>query len=63
MLAAAIENKVFHLWWHPHNFGSYTAENYAFLKSILQYYSILKKEYGMVSLNMAELANTINEQK
>jgi peptidoglycan/xylan/chitin deacetylase (PgdA/CDA1 family) len=63
MLAAALENKMFHLWWHPHNFGSYTAENHAFLKSILEYYLVLKKEYGMASLNMAELANTIYESK
>ncbi len=61
MLAAAKTNKVFHLWWHPHNFGSYTNENISFLKSILDYYSILKKKYGMTSLNMGELADKINE--
>ena len=63
MLAAAQENKAFHLWWHPHNFGSYTTENCAFLKSILEYYLVLKKKYDMASLNMEELANTIYEQK
>ena len=63
MLAAARENKMFHLWWHPHNFGSFTEENCRFLKSILDYYLVLKKEYGMTSLNMAELATTVYEQK
>lgn len=60
MLVAAKTNKAYHLWWHPHNFGANTNENIAFLKSILEYYLILNKEYGMTSLNMSEIAKKIN---
>jgi peptidoglycan/xylan/chitin deacetylase (PgdA/CDA1 family) len=55
MRYAAKKNEMFHLWWHPHNFGKNTEENILFLKSILEYYSQLKKEYNMESLNMGEI--------
>src|SRR5262249_52290786 len=29
---AASSGRVFHLWWHPHNFGKFTDENLAFLR-------------------------------
>lgn len=57
MLNAAINKKVFHLWWHPHNFGVSTKENMEQLDEVLQYYTKLHKEYGMVSLNMSDLVN------
>ncbi len=52
---AAINHKIFHLWWHPHNFGINTNENIEFLENILNHYNHLKKNHGMVSLNMGEL--------
>ncbi len=55
MTDAAKHGKIFHLWWHPHNFGANTEENMAFLKGILDHYRSLKEQYGMCSLNMAEL--------
>lgn len=57
MLKAAQNKSLFHLWWHPHNFGSNLNENFIQLESILKYYSILNKEYGMVSNSMKEIAN------
>lgn len=56
---AAIKNKAFHLWWHPHNFGKYTQENIDFLTEILHYFKELNRQYGMVSLNMGEIGERL----
>jgi peptidoglycan/xylan/chitin deacetylase (PgdA/CDA1 family) len=58
---AALNHKVFHIWWHPHNFGNYVYENISFLKKILEHFSKLRKIYGMESLNMSELSNYLEE--
>lgn len=54
---AAIHKKVFHLWWHPHNFGRDIEENIIFLSSILDHFLLLKNKYGMLSLNMQEMSS------
>lgn len=61
MLSAAKKNKVFHLWWHPHNFGNDLEANLSFLKEILDYFKILEEKYGMASLNMKEVVDLKNE--
>ena len=53
---AARYGKVFHLWWHPENFGTHTRKNLAFLEKILREYAALRDQYGMESLNMGEIA-------
>jgi len=55
MTHAAKNGEVFHLWWHPHNFGINQDENLAQLKEIIKHYQHLKVTYGMESRNMAEL--------
>lgn len=58
----AAENKtIFHLWWHPHNFGANTVQNIRFLRKILIHYEILKRKYGMQSLNMGQLSDFIDK--
>lgn len=52
---AAINKRLFHLWWHPHNFGTHTKHNIDFLASVVEHYGALKHSHGMVSLNMREL--------
>ena len=47
MTAAARRGGVFHLWWHPHNFGINTDANMAMLESILRHYRVLADRYGM----------------
>jgi hypothetical protein len=59
MLDAAINNKIFHLWWHPHNFGKNTQANLNNLEKLLKYFQFLKQKYAMNSYSMAELANII----
>ena len=56
MLNAAKENGIFHLWWHPHNFGINLEQNISYLTEILGYYQELRNKYGMRSLNMGEIA-------
>ncbi|HAS8533061.1 TPA: hypothetical protein I7745_19305 [Vibrio vulnificus] len=56
MTKAAKTGRVFHLWWHPHNFGSYTEENMMFLVEIIQHYRYLHEEYGFESVTMSEIA-------
>jgi len=60
---AAKNNKVYHLWWHPHNFGLNTEANINFLESILVCYSELNKKYGMTSLNMNEVSQLIQRDR
>jgi polysaccharide deacetylase len=54
MRHAARNNEVFHLWWHPHNFGSNMNENISRLESILTYRTYLNKKYGFKSKNMSD---------
>lgn len=53
---AARHQRIFHLWWHPHNFGCNLPENLAFLEKIVRHFHLLNQQYGMRSLSMAELA-------
>jgi len=56
MTRAARVGADYHLWWHPHNFGTYTEENLAFLDAIIVHYAQLRRRYGMVSLTITEAA-------
>jgi peptidoglycan/xylan/chitin deacetylase (PgdA/CDA1 family) len=49
---AAIENGIFHLWWHPHNFGLNIDENLAFLAAILGHFARIRDAQGMISSRM-----------
>ncbi len=54
MTKAAKTGSLYHLWWHPHNFGNNVEKNLQFLENILKHYQHLSGKYGMVSLNMEE---------
>jgi hypothetical protein len=58
MTHAAKRGEVFHLWWHPHNFGINQTENFKNLTEILEHFKKLQKEYGMQSVSMRELASS-----
>jgi len=57
MTKAAKTGGLYHLWWHPHNFGYHPNECLMELKAVLQHYTSLRKEYGLLSLNMKGLRN------
>jgi peptidoglycan/xylan/chitin deacetylase (PgdA/CDA1 family) len=56
---AAQNGLVYHLWWHPHNFGINQEENLKFLESILEHFIKMKNFYGMQSLTMNELSSIL----
>jgi peptidoglycan/xylan/chitin deacetylase (PgdA/CDA1 family) len=58
MTAAARAGGLFHLWWHPHNFGKYLEENVRMLDGVLDTFEQLRRSEGMQSLTMAEAAQT-----
>ncbi len=61
MTYAAKNGLMFHLWWHPHNFGKNIFENIAFLEKILIHFEKLKKMYDFESIDMSSLANKLKK--
>ncbi|PSL01423.1 polysaccharide deacetylase family protein [Cecembia rubra] len=52
---AARNGEVYHLWWHPHNFGNFPKENLLCLKELLDHFKYLRNEFGMTSISMSEV--------
>ena len=57
MSVAAKKGKIYHLWWHPHNFGKNIEENFSFLEKVISHYELLAKKYDMKNLNMKDISN------
>lgn len=55
MEKAAKNGEIYHIWWHPHNFGSNIDENFKFLEKLLEHYTYCRNKYGMMSMNMQEI--------
>ena len=53
---AAARGEVFHLWWHPHNFGVNLAENMAILRAVAEHFQRLQARHGFESLSMGDVA-------
>ncbi len=60
MTYAAKNDLLYHLWWHPHNFGQDQEQNFAFLEDILLHYKKLNEMYGFTSITMGDLAKQID---
>jgi peptidoglycan/xylan/chitin deacetylase (PgdA/CDA1 family) len=56
MTHAAKNKELYHLWWHPHNFGINIKENMKNLAILLDHYQYLHATYGFVNLTMKEAA-------
>lgn len=56
---AARHNLVFHIWWHPHNFGKNIKKNLRNLLKLVRHYERLRDAYGFQSLNMGEVGGGI----
>jgi len=59
MTEAARTGAYYHIWWHPHNFGNQPEECMKELEQILQHFRKLKRQFGMLSLNMHELSERL----
>jgi len=55
MVYAAKNGEIYHLWWHPHNFGANMEQNLAFLEKVLQCYKECHDNYGMQSYTMNDM--------
>lgn len=62
MSKAAKNNKIYHLWWHPHNFGANTDENFKTLIEILEHFRQLEQETGFTSHNMEEIGSILDNK-
>jgi len=54
---AALEDAIFHIWFHPHNFGVHLEENLRVLEEILKAFAFARERYGMRSLSMGAVAD------
>lgn len=61
MTYAAKNGEIFHLWWHPHNFGNNVSKNMDILTKLLDHYDYLNQRYGMKSVNVAELISSVRD--
>lgn len=55
IIQAAQKGEVYHLWWHPHNFGIDPNGAIKSLNSIIEVYTYCKNNFGMESKTMEEL--------
>ena len=55
MIQAAENGEVYHLWWHPHNFGGDVAGSIKTLQAIVETFKYCSDTYGMESLTMKQL--------
>jgi peptidoglycan/xylan/chitin deacetylase (PgdA/CDA1 family) len=57
---AARRGRIFHLWWHPHNFARYPDESFSFLRRLLDEFDRLAGAEGMRSLSMRDVVATVD---
>lgn len=60
---AAKNGLLYHLWWHPHNFGINISENFSFLEQILIHFQKLNEQYQFESVSMEQLSTELKETK
>ncbi len=58
MTYAAKNGEIYHLWWHPHNFGYFPMESLKDLTKILTHFKELRKKYNFTSANMNGIYNS-----
>lgn len=59
-MAHAAENRLmYHLWWHPEDFGRHVEDNLAFLRHVLEHFVTMRERHGMESLSMGDVADRL----
>jgi peptidoglycan/xylan/chitin deacetylase (PgdA/CDA1 family) len=61
MTKAALNGEIYHLWWHPHNFGNHPDESLEDLKQLLIHFDNLRKKHGYSSLNMDDIGRLVKK--
>jgi hypothetical protein len=54
--SAARRGRLFHLWWHPHNFARHPRESFDLLNRLLDEADRLRASDGLLSLSMGDVA-------
>lgn len=62
MEVAAKNGEVYHLWWHPHNFGNDPKQSMLELNKLVLHFLNLREKYGMESRSMMELGQKVKKQ-
>ncbi len=62
MRHAARSGQDYHLWWHPHNFGTHTDQNIDALREVLAHFTLLRSMYGMQSTTMGSRAELVRAE-
>ncbi len=57
---AARRGRIFHLWWHPHNFSQHREENISILEGVLDEFEVLASTEGMRSLSMGDVMTMVS---
>lgn len=57
MIYAAKNNEVYHLWWHPHNFGTDSEGAIKALHAIMEMFNFCNEKYGMQSKSMKQFSD------
>jgi len=52
---AAKNNKIYHLWWHPHNFGENPTKSMEELEQLLLHFQFCKNNFGFQSYSMQDV--------
>jgi hypothetical protein len=63
MTAAARSGEIYHLWWHPHNFGNDPKGSMLELQEVIDHFLRLKETYGMESYHMKGLGEKVSSQQ
>jgi hypothetical protein len=63
MKRAAETGKVYHLWFHPEDFGTYPVENLQLLAQVLDAFEELRETHGMQSLSMADASEVARKRE
>ena len=63
MIHAAQNGEMYHLYWHPHNFGANMDKNFAMLEKVLSCYKECQMTYGMQSFTMEEMTEYLKSKK
>lgn len=59
---AARRSRIFHLWWHPHNFARNRRENFSLLERLLDEFANLAGSEGLKSMSMQDVAVQARER-
>jgi peptidoglycan/xylan/chitin deacetylase (PgdA/CDA1 family) len=58
---AGRRGRIFHLWWHPHNFARFPRQSFDLLNTILDEFDRLAQSDGMRSFSMRDIAGIIGD--